>query len=340
MNGSFWDALPRPIIGLAPMYGITDHPYRHIQKKYGNPAVVFTEFVQVEELCAGVRRALNTLRYDESQRPIVAQLFGHTPRYFRRAALVIAALGFDGIDINMGCPTKSVAQSGAGAALIRTPDLARAIIDATHAGVRDWVEGAGLREGSRLSTAAVAQVEARRQRLPPAYQQRRSIPVSVKTRIGYDEPATGEWIPRLLDARPAVISLHGRTLRQRYAGEAQWDEIAQAAEFARAAAVPLLGNGDIQSIEDAQKLVAATGVDGVLIGRASCGNPFVFCADGQGATPLRPNNCWKSRWNMQTSLPTVSAQQSAIRLSPCASIWPGMPGAHRTAPRCARRCYT
>jgi hypothetical protein len=117
---SFWHALPRPLIGLAPMDGITDHPFRHIQKKYGNPAIMYTEFTSVEALCHGDWQSMNHLLYDESQRPIIAQIYGRTPLYFRQIAVLLCELGFDGIDINMGCPAKSVANGGCGAGLIRT----------------------------------------------------------------------------------------------------------------------------------------------------------------------------------------------------------------------------
>ena len=111
----FWQTLPRPIIGLSPMDGVTDHPFRHIQKRYGNPDLLVTEFVRVEQLCAGEVKLLRMLLYDESQRPIVAQVYGTTPDVFRATAVLLCRLGFDGIDINMGCPSSSVAENGAGA---------------------------------------------------------------------------------------------------------------------------------------------------------------------------------------------------------------------------------
>jgi len=273
---TFWEEMPRPFIGLAPMDSITDHPFRHIQKKYGNPMLIYTEFTGVERLFIGDRGLLKDLLYDESQRPIIAQIFGRSPDIFRRMAVMLCQLGFDGIDINMGCPTKSVVYRGSGAGLIKTPRLAMQIVRATKAGVEDWQNGATVRADRDVPARLVEEVEARHARLPRAFQQRRAIPVSVKTRIGYAVSQVREWIPALLESRPAAIAVHGRTLQQAYSGQADWDQIAAAAELARGSQTLILGNGDIRSLDDAHRRIATCGVDGVLIGRASCGNPFVF----------------------------------------------------------------
>lgn len=273
---TFWQTLPRPLIGLAPMKGVTDHPFRHMQKKYGRPALIYTEFVAVEALAIKNRRLLKDLMYDDSQRPIIAQVYGRTPALFRQMAVILCQLGFDGIDINMGCPTRSVAQHGSGAALIKTPDLAQEIIAATKAGVQDWLNGATVRNCRNAPRYVAEQIEAAHAQLDPAYQQRRLVPVSVKTRVGYDAPQVQAWIPRLLEREPAAISLHGRTLRQGYSGLADWDKIGAAVELARGSGIPVLGNGDLHTLAQAQQRIAAYGVDGVLIGRASIGNPFVF----------------------------------------------------------------
>jgi nifR3 family TIM-barrel protein len=276
-----WQQLPRPIIGLAPMDGVSDHPFRHIQKKYGNPAVIFTEFTSVEALCHGDLQSLLNLLYDESQRPIIAQIYGKTPRFFRQVAILLCELGFDGVDLNMGCPAKNVANAGCGAGLIRTPDLAQMLLRETKAGIQDWQNGATLADCPDLAPHIVIRAMAWRDRLPSRYRQRRPIPVSVKTRMGYDTPAIDAWIPRLLEAEVAAISLHGRTLRQAYKGQADWAEIGRAAELAKGTGTLILGNGDVTSAIDAQSRVATYGVDGVLIGRASWGNPFIFRADNQ-----------------------------------------------------------
>jgi nifR3 family TIM-barrel protein len=269
------------------MNGITDHPFRHIQKKYGKPMLLYTEFTGVERLAIGDRDLLKDFLYDESQRPIIGQIFGNSPPLFRRMAVLLCQLGFDGIDINMGCPSPSVVHRGSGAGLINTPDLALAIVQAVKDGVEDWRNGMTLRDLRGVPQPVIAEVEARQQRLPPTYQQRRAIPISVKTRIGYERPLVREWIPRLLESEPAAIALHGRTLRQGYSGQADWDAIALAAEIAHATPTLLLGNGDVESLADAHRRIAACGTDGVLIGRASYGNPFVFRQEGDHHARLK-----------------------------------------------------
>lgn len=281
LNGStFWTALPRPILGLAPMNGITDHPFRFIQKKYGRPAVLYTEFTSVTGSFTRDGRLLQDFRYDETQRPIVGQIFGRSPDHFRQMAILLCQLGFDGVDINMGCPTRSVAHSGAGAALIKTPQLAQEIIRAVKTGIYEWYNGATVRDCAAPPAFIKRLVEQRAAELPPDMRRRRLIPVSIKTRVGYDVPEVENWIPRLLEMEPAAIAIHGRTLRQAYGGLADWDKIAHAAALARGSGVVILGNGDVQSRREAEQRTAACGLDGVLIGRAACGNPFVFAPPG------------------------------------------------------------
>lgn len=281
-HATFWQTLPRPLIGLAPMNSVTDHACRHIHKKYGGPALLFTEFTSVDGLCAGAEVLLRDLLYDESQRPILGQLYGHLPERFRQAAILLCRLGFDGIDLNMGCPSKSIAARGAGAGLIRTPATAQAILAATRQGIRDWQNGADERDCPDVPPALAQAVRARAARLPAAYQARRPVPVSVKTRIGYHTDQVAEWIPRLLEAQPAAITLHGRTLVQGYRGEADWDAIARAADLARGSGTLLLGNGDLASHSQAVQRCTELGLDGALIGRAAYGNPFVFHAARTG----------------------------------------------------------
>lgn len=272
----FWTSLPRPFVGLAPMDGVTDHPYRHIQKRYGAPDLIFTEFVRVERLVAGEVKLLRELLYDESQRPLLAQLYGTQPDAFRQAALLLCRLGFDGIDINMGCPTKSVAESGAGAGLICTPERAGAILAAARRGVEEWQTGVTAGDIPGLSSAVAGWVEERHSRLPHAYRQPRPVPVSVKTRIGYDRPQVDEWIPRLLESGPDAIAIHGRTLVQGYSGRADWSAIGRAAALAKGSATRIVGNGDVADRAEGLERAKDFGLDGVLIGRASHGNPFVF----------------------------------------------------------------
>lgn len=275
---SFWDSLKPPIVGLAPMDGITDQPYRYIQKKYGKPSVMYTEFTSVEGVCRGAKRLLRDFMYDESQRPLVAQIYGTTPQFFRETATLLCELGFDGIDINMGCPAKNVAHSGAGAALITTPALATDIIKATKAGVEDWYNGKRTKDCPSITPDITKEIEKRAAvtSKSPTSDSYAKIPVSVKTRIGYATPEVESWMHTLLAQEPAVIALHGRTLKQQYGGKANWEEIHTAVELAKNTPTKIFGNGDCNSYQDALDKISTYGVDGVLIGRASFGNPYVF----------------------------------------------------------------
>src|SRR6058998_3806055 len=138
---SFWQTLPQPIIGLSPMDGVTDAAFRCMVARHGKPDAQYTEFIHVEEICRGLESAWRQLRFVDLERPVLAQIYGANPDRFYQAAHVICALGFDGVDINMGCPSKNVAARGCGAALIKNPPLAREIIRAVRAGVADWAAG-------------------------------------------------------------------------------------------------------------------------------------------------------------------------------------------------------
>jgi tRNA-dihydrouridine synthase len=273
---TFWDSLPRPIIGLAPMDGVTDATFRALVAEQGRPDVIFTEFTHVNDLCSGPDFLVESLCYSEVERPIVAQLYGKDPELFYIAAHAVCELGFDGLDINMGCPSRHVASSGSGAGLIRTPDLARAVVRAARQGILDWSAGqtpeqAGLKpaRADLLRTMNIA-----RNGRPTA--PRRVIPLSVKTRLGYDCVVIEDWIAHLVEERPAVITVHGRTLRQMYRGEADWNAIARAARIVSGSGTLLLGNGDVMSMQQVVRRVRESGVHGVLIGRGAMGAPWVF----------------------------------------------------------------
>lgn len=273
---TFWTALPRPIIGLAPMDGVTDACFRTTIARHGKPDIAFTEFTHVHDILRGPEILLQTLVYSEAERPMIAQLYGKDPELFYQAAHVVAELGFDGVDINMGCPSKNVASSGSGAGLIKTPDLAQAIMQATRRGLDDWADGQTLEQiGVKPARiAAVERLNGRRGSGRPS--QRRRLPLSVKTRLGYDRVAVEWWLEYLLKESPAAISLHGRTLQQMYRGSADWDAIARAVALAKGSGTLLLGNGDVQSLEDLIRRVQETGVDGVLVGRSVFGAPWFF----------------------------------------------------------------
>ncbi len=272
---SFWQHLPRPIIGLAPMDGVTDIAFRHVIATYGRPDVIFTEFTNVHDICQGRGMGWEPLRYTDGQRPIVAQLYGKHPDLFYQAAHVVSELGFDGLDINMGCPSKNVASSGCGAGLIKTPELALDIMAATERGLHDWAEGQTLAEAG-LKPGIVEKVRVARAAQNYPAPPRSALPLSVKTRLGYDSVIIKEWSACLAQGRPHAMSIHGRTLKQMYRGDADWEAIAEAAAQIRQQGILVLGNGDIGSLNEAVARIHTSGVDGILIGRAALGNPWIF----------------------------------------------------------------
>lgn len=274
---NFWQTITPPVIGLAPMDGVTDAAFRYVTAKHGGPDVILTEFVNIQSALYAPHTLLQDFAYSEIERPVVAQIYGKTPELFYQVAHIVCALGFDGLDINMGCPAKKVAATGCGAALIRTPDLAREIIRAAKQGVRDWYNGQSL-AGLKLRDDMIAGITRANQGRSglSAPVERRRIPVSVKTRLGYDRIVIDDWLRTLLEEEPAAISLHGRTLAQGYKGEADWHSIARAVEFAKDSATLILGNGDVQNLRDAHRRIHATHVDGVLIGRGAQGDPWLF----------------------------------------------------------------
>ena len=274
---SFWHELPLPIIGLAPMDGVTDLVFRHVVGTHGKPDVIFTEFTNVADICRRQEVGTDTLQYTEPERPIVAQIYGKDPQLFYQAAHVVCELGFDGLDINMGCPSKNVASSGCGAGLIRTPALALSIMESTRQGIRDWANGQTLMEAGLKSKLIekVKRMNLQRDGLPEPMVRHR-IPLSVKTRLGYDSVIIEEWVDCLLQGCPEVVSIHGRTLTQMYRGQADWEAIARASTRIHAKGTLFLGNGDVGSLNEAAQRIRDTSVNGVLIGRAALGNPWIF----------------------------------------------------------------
>src|SRR3989344_6322043 len=221
----------KPIFALAPMANVTDAAFRFIIAKYGKPDVMFTEFVACDGLMSpGKDKLLVDFMYTEAERPIVAQIFGSKPDNFYASALLIQELGFDGIDINMGCPDRNVEKQGAGACLMKNPKLAQEII-------RETKRGAG------------------------------KLPVSVKTRIGYNKNSLSEWLPALLETEPAAITIHARTRKEMSSVPANWDTIADAVRIRDEykSKTLILGNGDVQDLADAEQKVKATGADGAMI---------------------------------------------------------------------------
>ncbi len=260
---SFWKKLPTPFFVLAPLADVTDAPFRRVIAKYsahtrrdgtvGGPDVMWTEFVAADGLVRatpeGKAKLMADLIYTEAERPIVAQLFSSNEAHMEQAAALCLSLGFDGVDINMGCPDKSIEKQGCGSAMIKNPEVAAKIIQAAK-------RGAKMDDGG--------------------------IPVSVKTRLGYNRDQLEEWLPALLQERPAAITLHARTRKEMSKVPARWERIARAVEIrneilgADKLETRIIGNGDALSIEDARAKAEATGADGVMLGRAIFGNPWLF----------------------------------------------------------------
>lgn len=252
MSG-FWDKLTKPIFVLAPMADVTDAAFRRVIAEKGRPDVVWTEFVSADGLALapeeGRQKLLKDLIYTEAERPIVAQFFTSTPEHMKKAAALARELGFDGIDINMGCPAKVINRQDAGACLIKTPEVAAALIRAAKEGAGDLPNRNG-----------------------PA------IPVSVKTRVGYNKVEIETWLPALLKEEPAVLTVHARTAKEMSKVPARWEFVKRAVAIRNELGVKTLifGNGDVKDLKEARQKVEETGCDGVMLGRAIFGNPWLF----------------------------------------------------------------
>lgn len=250
---NFWQELksavyPAPILALAPMADVTDAAFRRVIAKCGKPDVMWTEFVSADGLFMGGKDALmKSLMFTEAERPIIAQFFTARPEMMKKAAALAKELGFDGIDINMGCPDRSIEKQGAGAALIKTPKLAREIIQAAK-------EGAIGPNGSD------------------------ALPVSVKTRVGFNVNQLETWLPELLAEEPAVITIHARTRKDMSKVPARWEEVKRGVEIRNRldSKTLIFGNGDVASVAEAKQKAIETGCDGVMLGRAVFGNPWLF----------------------------------------------------------------
>lgn len=284
---NFWKQLKnkRPFFCAAPMADVTDPAFRRLLVTYGRPHVVWTEFVSADGLSSPGREALvKDLAYTEGERPIVAQLFSSHEEKMEHAAKLCAELGFDGIDINMGCPDRAIEKQGAGAAMIRTPEVAERIIAAAKRGI-----------------AAAG----------------KDIPVSVKTRVGYNAVQLDEWIPFLLRQDIAALTVHARTRKQMSKVPADWSHIKKIVELRDRIAPEtlIIGNGDVVSLADAREKARATGADGVMIGRALLGNPWFF-DESRSITTALPRR--RPDWIRKTFLrhffdTTRTAAQSVVR---------------------------
>ncbi len=230
----------RPLL-LAPMEDVTDPSFRAMCKDFGAD-MMYTEFISSDGLIRDAAKSLAKLRIDPGERPIGVQIYGHLMEPMVEAALMAAAARPDVVDINFGCPVKKIAGRGAGSGMMREPDkmvgMTRRIVDA----------------------------------VAPT-----GIPVTVKTRLGWDEESKNieELAERLQDAGIAALTIHGRTRAQMYRGEADWTLIGAVRRNPRIT-IPIIGNGDIASPEGAKEAFEKYGVDGVMIGRATYGRPWIF----------------------------------------------------------------
>lgn len=238
------------------MADVTDTAFRRIIAEYsrhgqqgGGPDVFYTEFVSADGLLSPGRAALERdLMYTESERPIVAQLFTGNPENMERAARIAVEHGFDGVDINMGCPDKSVEKQGAGASLIKDPARAQELICAAQRGAQ-------------------------------------GLPVSVKTRVGYNKNELDTWIPALLETHPAALIIHARTRKEMSKVDAHWEDVFRAVQMRDEAQSETLivGNGDVASCEEGEHRIHETGADGVMVGRGIFGNPWFFDREARKA---------------------------------------------------------
>jgi nifR3 family TIM-barrel protein len=262
------------IVALSPLDGITDEAFRFTQCQIAKPDLIFTEFVSAEGLAHNAVKLFDTLLFSSQERPIVGQLFGKDPDSFYTAAVILCYLGFDGIDINFGCPAKTVTQHGSGASLIDKPELAGQIIKSVQKAVSDFSKNKVSLEDLKLKEKVLKAID--RNNKYSEFTGKIIPTISVKTRLGISTDTTDTWIPFLLSHHLDFLTLHGRTLKQGYSGIANWDLIAKAAKLAKKANTIFFGNGDIESRSQALDYCKKYGVDGVLIGRAAMGNPWAF----------------------------------------------------------------
>lgn len=260
------------MIGLAPVDGVTDAAFRRVVDEVGKPDILFTEFTPTEGLYRGRVVLLAALQKHTSDTSIVAQFFGGDPKYFYYAFFVAAELGFDGVDVNMGCPDSSIVKRGGGAGLLLDLPRAGEIITSLHKAQSEWQNGMSVYD-TDLNTEMKNEV---RKMSKNTKNRNKRLTISVKVRIGYDQSQMPDAVKTLLEYNLDRISIHGRTFRQRYSGLANWDEIGKAVQVARGSGTKIFGNGDVHTLSDAHKKMVDYGVDGVLIARAAFGNPWLF----------------------------------------------------------------
>ncbi len=253
MTENFWQKLKakkKPFFALAPMVDVTDTAFRQTIAKYsrhgksgGGPDVFWTEFTSADGLASkeGKKKLAFMMQFEKKEKPIIAQIFGANPENIKIAAQMISKLGFDGIDINMGCPDKSIMKQGAGAELMRTPRLALEIIRAAKAGAP-------------------------------------KLPISVKTRLGYNALEYKTWLPELAKEGISALTIHLRTKKEMSLVPAHWELAKDIVETVRKVDpnIVLIANGDVSTLEDGKKKALESGFDGIMVGRGIFGNPWFF----------------------------------------------------------------
>ncbi|HEC21118.1 MAG TPA: tRNA dihydrouridine synthase DusB [Candidatus Peregrinibacteria bacterium] len=229
-----WSKYKKPILVLAPMAGYTDSAFRQVVKSLAPEVITMTELISVNAIHYGTEKTMEMLHFNSKEQPLILQLFGNNPEYFVEAAKLGEKLGFAGIDINMGCPVRKVTKNGYGSALLRTPDLACEIVQ-------------------KVSEAT-------------------KLPISVKTRLGWSKKEEIlELAEKLEKAGTKALLIHGRTYQQGFGGEADWEPIYAVKKKVK---IPVLGNGDIKSLQDFREKI--NNLDGVLVGRGTVGNPWLM----------------------------------------------------------------
>jgi|SRR6185369_2890970 len=240
---SFWHELPRPFTALAPLDGVTDVVFRQVVTEIGKPDILFTEFTTCEGMLSkGRERVIENLRYNPDQQPIVAQIWGTKPEQFAAVAKQIKEMGFIGIDINMGCPHRTITNEGACAALIKNPALAAEIIQATKEG---------------------------------------GLPVSVKTRVGFARTTLTDWVGFLLKQDLAALTVHLRTVAELSKVPAHWEYMPEVIKLRDELApdTVIIGNGDLVSLPEIKEKYEEYGCEGFMVGRGIFANPWVFNPD-------------------------------------------------------------
>ncbi|NJK71019.1 MAG: tRNA-dihydrouridine synthase family protein [Thermales bacterium] len=262
------------------MEDVTDSVFRQVIIRAGRPDLMFTEFTNCDGLNSeGHDSVVHRLKYLPIEKPLIAQIWGKTPKNYYDSARIILNLGFDGVDINMGCPEKNVIKNGCCSALLKNQSLAQEIIQATREGAQG------------------------------------KIPVSVKTRIGFNTIDTESWFDFLLDQNLAAIGVHGRTVKEKSKVPCHWDEIAKVSIIRNQKKSPTIiyGNGDVSTLEEAQEKSLLYGLDGIMIGRGVFHNPWLFSGKSIESASINDRlelllyhlQLWDTTWDNQKHYPKL-----------------------------------